>query len=83
MEWHEVWFEKEEGKDKENDQVFDEETYKSDKEEASDGINYCEKKKKQIEKLKAKAEKIEKWLSENEGRQGKRGKEIQSNITNR
>ena len=39
------------------------------------------KKKKQIEKLKAKAEKIEKWLLENEGRQGKRGKEIQSNIT--
>jgi len=56
---------------------------KSDKEEASNGINYCEEKKreKQIEKLKAKAEKIEKWLSENEGRQGKRGKEIQSNIT--
>jgi hypothetical protein len=54
---------------------------KSDKEEASDGINYCEEKKKQIEKLKAKAEKIEKWLSENEGKQGKRGKEIQSNIT--
>ena len=51
-----------------------------DKEEASNGINYNEEKK-QIEKLKAKAEKIEKWLSENEGRQGKRGKEIQSNIT--
>jgi len=53
---------------------------KSDKEEASNGINYSERKK-QIEKLKVKAEKIEKWLSENEGRQGKRGKEIQSNIT--
>jgi len=36
---------------------------KSDKEEVSDGINYSEKK--QTEKLKAKAEKIEKWLSEN------------------
>jgi transposase len=51
-----------------------------DKEEISNGINYNEEKK-QIEKLKAKAEKIEKWLSENEGKQGKRGKEIQSNIT--
>jgi len=51
-----------------------------DKVEASNGINYNEEKK-QIEKLKAKAEKIEKWLLENEGKQGKRGKEIQSNIT--
>lgn len=53
---------------------------KRDKEEISNGINYNEENK-QIEKLKAKAEKIEKWLSENEGKQGRRGKEIQSNIT--
>jgi len=56
---------------------------KRDKKEASNEINYSEKKKreKQIEKLKAKAKKIEKWLFDNEGKQGKRGKEIQSNIT--
>jgi len=28
MEWHEVRFEKEEGKDRKDDQVFDEYTYK-------------------------------------------------------
>jgi hypothetical protein len=69
--------------DTKNDKHIDPATWENspyDKEEASNGINYNEEKK-QIEKLKAKAEKIEKWLSENEGKQGKRGKEIQSNIT--
>jgi len=52
-----------------------------DKEEKANEISYDEKTEKQIEKLKAKAEKIEGWLSENESKQGSRGKEVQSNIT--
>lgn len=49
---------------------------KRDKEEVSDRIDYIEEKKggKQIEELRVKAEKIEKWLLENESKQGKRGK---------
>ncbi len=41
----------------------------------------CNKTEEVIKKLRAKAEKIEKFLSENEPRIGKSGKEIQSNIT--
>jgi len=39
------------------------------------------KRRKQIEKLNKKADKIKKWLKENEGKKGKRGKELKSNIT--
>ena len=40
-----------------------------------------ERRQQRIKRLKQKAERIEKFLSENEPKQGKRGKEIQSNIT--
>lgn len=54
---------------------------KTDNEESPIKINEDEKKEEQIKRLKAKAKKIEEWLSENEGKIGKRGGEIQSNIT--
>jgi len=54
---------------------------KTDNEESPTKINGDEKKEEQIKRLKAKAKKIEEWLSENEGKTGKRGGEIQSNIT--
>ncbi len=40
-----------------------------------------EKRKRQAERLRKEAKRIEKWLSENEAKIGKQGREIQSNIT--
>jgi hypothetical protein len=53
-----------------------------DKEEDEDEGNDEEsKREKQREKLNKKIEKIKRWLEENEGKEGKRGREIKSNIT--
>jgi transposase len=49
------------------------------KEEASQGED--EKRKRQAERLRKEAKRIEKWLSENEAKIGKQGVEIQSNVT--
>ena len=49
------------------------------KEEASQTED--EKRKRQAERLRKEAERIEEWLSENEAKIGKQGREIQSNIT--
>ena len=49
------------------------------KEEASQAEN--EKRKRQAERLRKEAKRIEKWLSENEAKIGKQGREIQSNVT--
>jgi len=49
------------------------------KEEASQEEN--EKRKRQAERLRKEAERIGKWLSENEAKMGKQGREIQSNVT--
>ena len=49
------------------------------KEEASQGDD--EKRKRQAERLRKEAERIAKWLKENEAKIGKQGREIQSNVT--
>jgi len=50
-----------------------------EKEEASQAED--EKRKRQAERLRKEAERIAKWLSENEAKMGKQGREIQSNVT--
>jgi transposase len=53
-----------------------------DKEEGEDsGDEERSKREKQREKLNKKIEKIKRWLKENEGKEGKRGRELKSNIT--
>ena len=47
----------------------------------SDGLTELSNREKQIEKLQNQAERIEKWLKENDAKIGTTGKEIQSNIT--
>jgi transposase len=42
-----------------------------------------EKEKRELEKIRKKIEKIDRYLKENEAKQGKRGKEIKSNITDK
>jgi len=47
----------------------------------SDGLSELSNREKQIEKLQNKAERIEKWLKENDAKIGTTGKELQSNVT--
>ena len=49
----------------------------------SDGLTELSNREKQIEKLQKQAERIEKWLKENDAKIGTTGKEIQSNITDK
>ena len=47
----------------------------------SDGLTELSNREKQIEKLQKQAERIEKWLKENDAKIGTTGKELQSNVT--
>ena len=53
----------------------------ADKSEVSRNVTDSTRRKKRIKRLKQKADRIEKFLSENEPKIGSRGKEIQSNVT--
>lgn len=56
-------------------------TDKSDSESKNTNKTICNKAEETIKRLRAKAEKVERFLAENERKIGKGGKEIQSNIT--
>ena len=58
-----------------------EEDKEDDKDGKGEGLSGISNRKKQIERLKKKAERIERFLKENSPKIGKQGKEIQSNIT--
>jgi len=58
-----------------------EEDNKDDKQGKDEGSRSISKRKKQIERLKKKAERIEGFLRDNSAKIGKQGREIQSNIT--
>ena len=53
----------------------------ADKREGNKNVTDSKRREKRIKRLKQKAERIEKFLSENEPKIGSRGKEIQSNVT--
>ncbi len=61
--------------------VLLEEQVEADKKETAVIKDMTATREKKIEKLKKQADKIEKWLSENDKKEGKQGREIQSNIT--
>lgn len=53
----------------------------ADQEIRPDDLNFQAKRQKQIEILQKKAERIEKWLEENDAKIGRQGREIKSNVT--
>ena len=61
--------------------VLLEEQMEADKKETAVIKDMAANREKKIEKLKKQADKIEKWLRENDKKEGKQGREIQSNIT--
>jgi len=58
-----------------------EEHREADKKESQKSVTDCKRREKRIKRLKQKADRIEKFLSENEPKIGSGGKEIQSNVT--
>jgi transposase len=62
-------------------QLLEEQVQEDDKDGKGEGSSGISNRKKQIERLKKKAERIEEFLKDNSPKIGKQGREIQSNIT--